>query len=115
MSKLHVKLCEKHFAQAKDAIKDRGLLGLVSHHTQKEIDKVLLDLETSTDHKSDFDPLALLVWSVWRRAVNENGSAFFTCPLCYADENGRKGNEWIEGCANAQLNVARGLGLVRVQ
>lgn len=118
-----MKICQPHWDKLRQAINDRGLSGLIAGSGEKATESLVRQLEGSED-LSDYDPLMACNWAFHTEALrlgglylmgtDENGNQY--CPLCEADFHGGHAQEWIDGCADAQLEFAREKGLIaRVQ
>lgn len=121
-----MKFCEAHWQRLRDAIKDRGLDGLVSKDGKEAAAKTVAELEGGPS-KSTFDPLlgahnailsnTLRVVGLVILGADEKGEHY--CPICYLTQNcacglGEKCEffDWIERAADDARAHAVSLGLV---
>lgn len=113
-----MQICAEHWDQLRKAIADRGLEHLVGKSGQEAADSMVRQLE-GTATEQDFDPLMNANWAITAAYVRDAGAGAILsargniCPLCEV-ERSRKGlaTNWIEGCTQDQLEIARTRKLV---
>ena len=121
-----MKFCEAHWDRLREAIKVRGLEGLVSKDGQEAAAKMVVELEEGSS-KTTFDPLlgahnailsnTLRIAGLVILGADEKGEHY--CPICYLTQNcacglGEKCDffGWIDRAADDVRDHAVSLGLV---
>lgn len=117
-----MQMCQPHWEQMKQAVKDRGMWHLVARDGKEAVDAAVRQLE-GEENASDWDPLMAMNWNFFSAALeygglgvmgeDENGNQY--CPLCLAKNHGEvpeMDKMWVDGCADAMLGHAREAGLV---
>lgn len=127
-----MQICKEHWERCVQAIKDRGLWGLVHQDGKSLAEAQLRSLKGEPPLPTDWDPLAVMNWNFMTKALEHGGLAMMTtprdgegfvdesgerhyCPLCEARdrvEGGGGDESWIEGCGDSIRAHAVSLGLV---
>ena len=129
-----MKFCQPHWEKLREAIRVRGLYGLVAKSGEEAMARTVAELETASageaQRPSTFDPLMGAHWAIVNNvgdrvgiltlmAPNEDGSE--RCPLCYIQTEHDKAchdpscgsfDRWVEYAADGALAEATKLGLV---
>lgn len=113
-----MKICQDHWVQLKEAIKDRGLWELVSSNGQHLADRLNKELESGGPSPDTFDPLASAMFMIMTNALkvggtylmgnDEHGNEY--CPLCELEKNrhlvGEGATDWINFAADDTITYA---------
>lgn len=111
-------MCQDHWQNLKNAIRQRGLWPLVtpSGFLAPETPEEILELNAAQFH---FDPLmaaSFLISEQAHAAFGSTSSSSVKCPLCEVDQNLGDGisSDWIETDSDLLLQVCRERHLVAV-
>jgi hypothetical protein len=112
-----VKFCQPHWDMLRAAIKVRGIDHLGAKTGEAAIADIKAELEQT---ERDYDPLMDCHWMITSRAVKAGGLAVMCskpdgsqyCPVCEAVAHGAPEESWINGPADAALEICRTKGLV---
>lgn len=113
-----MRICERHWAELRQAIDDRDLAPLVSKDGQEAATRFQAMANGSTDPR-DFDPLFaanVAIMSYFRAQGGDTTTDH--CPICEAQDKSdddELATNWINGCADDMRAVAISKGLVRTQ
>jgi hypothetical protein len=111
-----MKMCQSHYEQLKDAIKDRGLWAMVSKSGIAAAQRMKKELDGTGDPKVDHDPLLNAYFAIITNAMRVGGSYLLGqdiegqeyCPLCELGTH--LGNnhviEWINCAADDEKKLA---------
>jgi hypothetical protein len=114
-----MQFCQPHWDALRNAIKARGIYGLVAKSGEQAVQDIADQFNGTA---SPFDPLMNAHWAIAGRVTQAVGLAALgpVCPLCIVekaglDQESRHGaaQQWVESCADYQLEQARKLGLVQ--
>ena len=106
-----MKICQNHWHELRNAIRQRGLWGLVSpnrylasHITEQEL--------TAKPSQAPLDPLMATSLMISEQAIMALGPHLLTrpdCPLCEVEQNLGNGSSlgWIEADADMILQVCK--------
>lgn len=104
-----MQICQDHWHELKNAIRQRGLWGLVSPngYVANQTMKQMLDGRST---KAPFDPLiatSLLIAEQAQMALGEWVLTYHHCPLCEVDQGLGEGLsvDWIETDADSILRL----------
>ena len=111
-----MKICQDHWHELRNAIRQRGLWGLVAPNGYLVTPTTSQELEANSE-KSTLDPLRAISLMISEQAVMVLGSSLLTrndCPLCEIEYNlGQDLSlEWIETNADTVLALCREQNLV---
>jgi hypothetical protein len=102
-----MQICQEHTHELKNAIRQRGLWGLVlaNRPTAHKIQR-------AREGRSTFDPLMAVDMLIAEQALRAFGGYLLTgrhCPLCEVEKNLGEGSatEWIDTDADIVLHVCR--------
>lgn len=118
-----MKFCDCHWAALKEAVKVRGMWGLVAKDGTAVMERIKEEIAGNASD-DNFDPLAAATWAIYGRAIELGGLNMMMgelCPLCeldtqvkgdseiqQLDANGRiPSQNWIEGCCDSLLEYCR--------
>ncbi|SLN50282.1 hypothetical protein [Oceanibacterium hippocampi] len=111
-----MQICMEHWGELRRAISARGLDHLVATSGEEAAEALTRQIEGEDDPRNDFDPLMNANWAIHGQYLQDVGLGALVgqkCPLCEVEKS-RAGlaTNWIEGCAEDQLQQARALDLV---
>lgn len=113
-----MQICQDHWYELKNAIRQRGMWKLVSTDTSHQLPKpITKQVLTATSTGSAFDPLRVASLMISDQALMAFGDYLETrsyCPLCEVEQNLGRGCslEWIDVDADAILEVCKERHLV---
>ena len=112
-------ICQNHWHELKNAIRQRGLWRLVTPHGYKAAHASAQELEEKL-RQSPFDPLmaaSLMIHEQARLAFGCPPATSSDCPLCVVDRNlGTEVSiEWVETEADLILQLCREQHLVAIE
>jgi hypothetical protein len=113
-----MQICQDHWHELKNAIRQRGMWKLVSPQTSRQLpEHVTMQMLTATRTGSALDPLNMATLMISDQALMAFGEYLETrsyCPLCEVEQNLGRGQsfEWIDVDADAVLEVCRERNLV---
>ena len=101
-----MKFCEDHWHELKNAIRQRGMWGLV------ESNAYAAPTRQKSGQASEFDPMTTATLMISEQALMAFGTYLLShhcCPLCEVEQNLGKGLsvEWINIDADAGLELCR--------
>ena len=105
-------LCQDHWHELKNAIRQRGLWGLVPRGEDDHIIANPRVQNGALSEPSNMDPLSLAVSLISAQSLMALGDYLLTrpyCPLCEVEENLGRGlsHEWIITDADTVLQLCR--------
>lgn len=126
-----MKFCEKHWTAIREAVRARGLGHLISATGRDAVARTMAELQGKAE-PDDFDPLMSVTWMIYGKGVQYFPYLMFgpeperglpDCPICEAVRrhptpcpHGCTAEAyerwWIDGPADAALQLAREKGLV---
>ena len=104
-------ICQSHWDKLKAALKDRGLENFGAKTGEDAIRVLVTEIE-GRSAENDFNPLLACNNMIWSKGLELMGFAAMNgCPIC---ESVKAHEEWwISGPADAMLQEAIDLGLVK--
>lgn len=104
-------MCQPHYEQLKQAIRDRGLWPLVAQSPEAASANIEAQVNGDQDPKN-YDPLLNATMMIYHQGVKQGGLYMMTgdyCPLCELEAHTTWGKaaEWISGCTDAVLEYCR--------
>lgn len=113
--------CQPHWTALREAIEARGLGPWISKGGEMAARQAERELTGRQEDAQGFDPL-LRAWSMINARILQHGGSLWACPLCevqsHHDTCTQPGctadlpQAYIDGCCDALLDHARGVGLV---
>lgn len=115
-----MKHCNTHLQEIIEAVKKRGLGGMISVSPAEIMRCGILWLTGNVREKSDINPMAVIVYEIYQRAAThlpayvQNPHKDY-CPLCEANKHMGEGRDkmWVTGYADEVTRVLREIGMVK--
>jgi hypothetical protein len=114
-----MQICQDHWHELKNAIRQRGLWTLVAHDGYIAAPLVTRDQYENSDAPT-LDPLVTAGLMISDQALRAFGSYLLTrsyCPLCEVEQNLGQGTslEWIEADADSVLHLCQERQLIGLE
>lgn len=112
-----MKICQFHWDELRQALKDRGLDHLGAKNAQEAIVAMATDLE-GRGAENEYDPLMSCNWMIMSQGLEMCGLSLIGlredgtphCPICEAGRSWMR--SWIDGPADAALEECKVRGLL---